>query len=77
TYQTIGKKAQKVAQAAFIRNVKRGEAYQSEAPGLWDVTFKTAVAQAELEARDYPGSYHALAFHRTDADEDVVIETTR
>lgn len=24
TYQTIGKKAQKVAQAAFIRNVKRG-----------------------------------------------------
>lgn len=77
TYQTIGKKAQKVAQAAFLRNLKRGEAYQSEAPGLWDVTFQTAVAQAELEARDYPGNYHALAFHRTDADEDVVIETTR
>ena len=34
----------------------RGEAYQAEAPGLWDVTFQTAVAQAELEARDYPGA---------------------
>lgn len=76
-YQTIGAKAQKVAQAAFLRNLARGEAYQSQAPGLWDVTFQTAVAQAELEARDYPGSYHALAFHKTDGSGDVVIETTR
>ena len=42
---------------------RRGEAYQAEAPGLWDVTFQTAVAQAELEARDYPGAYHRVAFH--------------
>lgn len=74
-YQTIGAKAQKVAQAAFLRNLERGEAYQAQAPGLWDVTFQTAVAQAELEARDYPGAYHALAFHAD--NEDVVIETTR
>ncbi|MDO4791077.1 MAG: valine--tRNA ligase [Buchananella hordeovulneris] len=83
-YQTIGAKAQKVAQAAFLRNLERGEAYQAQAPGLWDVTFRTAVAQAELEAREYPGHYHKLAFHRTgvaaDApaeERDVVIETTR
>lgn len=75
-YQTIGKNAQKVAQTAFIRNVKRGEAYQAAAPGLWDVTFQTAVAQAELESREYPGFYHALAFHGKDGSE-VVIETTR
>ena len=42
---------------------RRGEAYQAEAPGLWDVTFQTAVAQAELEARDYPGAFHRVAFH--------------
>ncbi|WP_371173967.1 valine--tRNA ligase [Buchananella felis] len=83
-YQTIGGKAQKVAQAAFLRNLERGEAYQAQAPGLWDVTFRTAVAQAELEAREYPGHYHKLAFHRTDVaadapaeERDVVIETTR
>lgn len=74
-YQTIGAKAQKVAQAGFLKNLERNEAYQAQAPGLWDVTFQTAVAQAELEAREYPGAYHALAFHGT--DEDVVIETTR
>ena len=52
-YQTISKDSQKVAQAAFLRNLKRGEAYQAAAPGLWDVTFQTAVAQAELEAVSY------------------------
>ena len=53
-----------MSQAFFLRNLARGEAYQAEAPGLWDVTFQTAVAQAELEARDYPGAYHRVAFHR-------------
>lgn len=74
-YQTIGAKAQKVAQAAFLKNLERGEAYQKEAPGLWDVTFQTAVAQAELEAREYPGHYHKILFH-TDG-EDIRIDTTR
>ncbi|RRC94569.1 valine--tRNA ligase [Schaalia canis] len=91
-YQTIGARARKVAQAAFLRNLARGEAYQAEAPGLWDVTFQTAVAQAELESREYPGFYHRLAFHITDPAKaaeaeakgapvengvDVCIETTR
>lgn len=75
-YQTIGKRAQIVAQSAFLRNLERGEAYQAQAPGLWDITFQTAVAQAEVEHRSYPGAYHALAFHRPNG-EDVVIETTR
>ncbi|WP_341360513.1 valine--tRNA ligase [Georgenia sp. M64] len=75
-YQTIGADARLVAQAAFLRNLERGEAYQAAAPGLWDVTFQTAVAQAELEARDYPGFFHKVAFHRPDGT-DVHIETTR
>ena len=49
TYRTIGPKSQTAAQRAFLRNLSRGEAYQAEAPTLWDVTFRTAVAQAELE----------------------------
>lgn len=68
-YQTISKRSRKVAQTAFLHNLQRGEAYQQAAPGLWDVTFQTAVAQAELESREYPGFYHALAFHlETDPD---------
>lgn len=76
-YQTIGAKAQKVAQAAFLKNMERGEVYQQEAPGLWDVTFQTAVAQAELEAREYDGYYHKLNFHKSDGSGDVEIDTTR
>ncbi len=76
TYTTIGPDAQRVSQRAFLRNFARGEAYLQEAPTLWDVTFQTAVAQAELEARDYAGAYHRVAFHRPDGTA-VPIETTR
>ncbi len=78
SYRTIDDHSRATAQQAFLRNLARGEAYQSEAPGLWDVTFQTAVAQAELEARDYPGAYHRVAFHPTaDGAAPVYIETTR
>ncbi|WP_101523932.1 valine--tRNA ligase [Nocardioides houyundeii] len=75
-YTTVGKPAQVVSQRAFLRNYARGEAYLQEAPTLWDVTFQTAVAQAELESRDYAGAYHRVAFHRPDGGT-VEIETTR
>jgi len=75
SYRTIDDHSRATAQQAFLRNLARGEAYQAEAPGLWDVTFQTAVAQAELEARDYPGHYHRVAFHGPNGP--VHIETTR
>lgn len=77
TYSTIGRASQRASQRGFLRMLARGEAYQSEAPTLWDVDFRTAVAQAELEDRPMPGAYHSLAFHRVDGGGDVVIETTR
>jgi valyl-tRNA synthetase len=78
TYTTIGPLARTVAQRGFLHNLARGEAYQAEAPTLWDVTFRTAVAQAELEDRDAPGAYYRIAFARADGDgEPVRIETTR
>ena len=43
---------------------------------LWDVTFQTAVAQAELESREYPGFYHKIAFRFEDGTP-IYIETTR
>ncbi|MDT4989735.1 MAG: valyl-tRNA synthetase [Micromonosporaceae bacterium] len=61
-YTTIGHDARTASQRAFLRNLARGEAYLAEAPTLWDVTFQTAVAQAELTDRDRPGAYHRLRF---------------
>ena len=75
-YATISKESIRVSQRAFLRNCARDEAYLAEAPTVWDVTFQTAVAQAEQEARDYPGHYHRVAFHRPDGEK-VYIETTR
>jgi valyl-tRNA synthetase len=71
TYATIGKRSQRISQLAFLKLLRRGLAYQVEAPTLWDVDFQTAVAQAELEDREEKGAYHRIQFG------DLQIETTR
>ncbi len=75
SYRTIADTSIRISQLAFLRNITRGEAYQAMAPTLWDVTFRTAVAQAELEDREQPAAYHRVTFHG--ASGPVEIETTR
>jgi valyl-tRNA synthetase len=78
TYATIGRHAQKVSQLSFLRLLRKGLAYQLEAPTLWDVDFRTAVAQAELEDREQPGAYHRIRFQREDGSGAFLeVETTR
>ncbi|WP_010533931.1 valine--tRNA ligase [Brachybacterium squillarum] len=77
-YQTIDDRSRATSQRAFLENLAAGQAYQSEAPTMWDVTYRTAVAQAEQEDRDREGAYHRIGFTRTDGSgEQVYIETTR
>ena len=76
TYATIDRRSQRVSQVAFLHHLKKGIAYQLEAPTLWDVDFRTAVAQAELEDREQPGAYHRIRFGRPGGGF-VEIETTR
>ena len=75
TYTTIGEHAQRVSQRAFLRLLEQGLAYRAEAPTLWDVGFRTAVAQAELEDRQHPGAWYRIAFHGPGGQVDI--ETTR
>ncbi len=83
TYATIGKPAQRVSQMMFLRLLTKGLAYQVEAPTLWDIDFRTAVAQAELEDREQPGAFHRIHFQREpgagnrEPGAAVAIETTR
>ena len=77
TYRTISDDTIRTSQLAFLRNLERGEAYQAMAPTLWDIDFRSAIAQAELEDREQQASYHRLAFHKTDGSGDIHIETTR
>jgi valyl-tRNA synthetase len=67
-YTTIGARSQRISQHSFLGLLARGEAYQLEAPTLWDVDFQTAVAQAELEDRERPGSMNRVRFHLVDGD---------
>ena len=84
TYATIAPPAQRVSQKMFLRLFAKGLAYQVEAPTLWDVDFRTAVAQAELEDREQPGAYHRVHFRkapgtgsREPGADTIAIETTR
>ncbi|WP_300343122.1 valine--tRNA ligase [Nesterenkonia sp.] len=76
TYRTIDDDSRAASQRAFLRDVRSGNAYTADAPTLWDITFRTAVAQAELEAKERPGAYYRYPF-TTAAGEKVFIETTR
>ena len=76
SYRTINDSSAAVSQRAFLRAITSGDAYQALAPVLWDVTFATAVAQAEIEDRPVPGSYWRLAFGLPDGAE-LVVATTR
>ncbi len=77
TYRTISDDSIRASQLAFLRNLERGEAYQALAPTLWDIDFRSAIAQAELEDREQPAQYHRIAFHKTDGSGDIEIQTTR
>jgi valyl-tRNA synthetase len=76
TYTTIGELAQRISQRSFLGLLQRGEAYQLEAPTVWDVDFQTAVAQAELEDRERQGAMYRVRF-TTDTGADALIDTTR
>ena len=83
TYTTVGSQTQEISQRAFLKMVERGEAYNSDAPTMWDVDFKTAVAQAEIEDREKGGRFYKVAFPFLDestgqpSNEYLIIETTR
>src|SRR6478672_5912276 len=76
TYRTIDDKSRAISQRAFLANLTAGDAYMAEAPTLWDVTFRTAVAQAELEDREVAGAYYRYPFFTEDGEK-IFIETTR
>ncbi|MBT2552374.1 valine--tRNA ligase [Arthrobacter sp. ISL-5] len=76
TYRTIDDTSRAVSQRAFLANLAAGDAYMAEAPTLWDVTFRTAVAQAELEDREVPGAYYRYPFFTANGEK-IYVETTR
>jgi valyl-tRNA synthetase len=75
-YSTISARSRRLAQWSFLDLHRKGHVYQEEAPTLWDVDFRTAVAQAEVEDRAQRGSFHNVRFG-VEGGGSFVIATTR
>jgi valyl-tRNA synthetase len=76
-YTTIDEKSRRIAQLSFLDLFAKGHVYSQEAPTMWDVDFRTAVAQAEVEDRTVAGVFHQIAFGVEGQERTFVIATTR
>ncbi|MBN1654136.1 MAG: valine--tRNA ligase [Deltaproteobacteria bacterium] len=76
-YATIDEHCRATAQHSFLDLYAKNQVYNLEAPTMWDVDFKTAVAQAEVEDRTVRGEFHDLAFGVEGSNQILVIATTR
>ncbi|MGH7333987.1 MAG: valine--tRNA ligase, partial [Candidatus Rokuibacteriota bacterium] len=75
-YATIDEHCRRLSQLSFLRLHEAAEVYQATRPTMWDVDFRTAVAQAELEDRDVRGALTQVRFE-LDGGGSLVIATTR
>jgi valyl-tRNA synthetase len=75
-YATIDDHCRRISQASFLDLVAKGQVYNVESPTMWDIDFKTAVAQAEVEDRPRQGLFYDLRFGVYGGGE-LMISTTR
>ncbi len=75
-YSTIDHHCIKTSQKSFIDLYKKSLVYQHTAPSMWCVQCQTAIAQAELEDKEFDSSFNEVAFSLENGEK-VVIATTR
>ena len=75
-YATIDDHCRRVSQLSFLDLVDRDMVYQVESPTMWDVDFRTAVAQAEVEDRTRQGIFYDIRFG-VEGGGELLIATTR
>src|SRR3989344_4672703 len=74
-YSTIDNNSRKISQKYFLELLKKGLAYEKEFPTIWCPECQTAIAQAELEDKEFPGRFLTICFS-VDGKE-LLIATTR
>lgn len=65
-YQTISDDVRKLSQASFLDLLQKNEAYRDFRPTYWDWVDQTAIAQAEIENKEMPGTQNYLLFGLAD-----------
>lgn len=76
-YATIDAHCRRISQWSFLELYEKGEVYQAERPVMWDVDFRTAIAQAEVTDKECNSAFHFLRFGVEGTQDHIVIATTR
>lgn len=74
-YRTIEPKSIRISQRSFLNLAHKKKAYMKESPVLWCTTCQTSIAQAELESKEFAGTFHYITFMVE--EKEVVVATTR
>jgi valyl-tRNA synthetase len=76
-YQTISPESQKISQASFLDLHAKGLVEKKFEPVFWDISDRTALAQADLVDKEVQGVMNEIEFTIEGSDEKIVIMTTR
>lgn len=76
-YQTISDESQKISQASFIDLFRKNLVKKEFEPVFWDISDRTALAQADLIDQEKSGVMHEIPFKLSESSEEIIIMTTR
>ncbi len=76
-YTTIDPWVQRISQRSFLDLNDRGFVYRKKSPTLWCPECGTAVAQAEMDDREFSSVFHDIEFKLADGSGTIPIATTR
>ena len=76
-YQTISPQSQKISQASFVDLYRKGLVEKKFEPVFWDISDRTALAQADLIDKEVEGLMNYIEFEVEGSNEKIIIMTTR
>ncbi len=76
-YQTISPESQKISQASFVDLYRKNLVEKKFEPVFWDISDRTALAQADLIDKEVEGTMNYILFEIEGLDEKLEIMTTR
>ena len=76
SYSTISPSVQKASQTSFLNLIEKWAIYQSNAPVLWCPECRTALAQADVEKKEFDSVFYDIEFNLVDGSP-LIISTTR
>ncbi|MFO8016513.1 MAG: valine--tRNA ligase [Candidatus Woesearchaeota archaeon] len=82
-YSTINEHCRRISQKSFIDLYNDGREYRKEAPTLWCPECQTAIAQVEMEDKEFDSHFNDIVFKLEESEgsekegDDLIIATTR